>query len=137
MKIATHPWNPSGGATDKLKTINTGVVTEIEVPAGKHVAQAVESVIYNEYDGTYSMHDNDFMLEGVKHEQYPLAGECKKLHGSHKGGLQTTAWFLIVADEPFSVKCCNMAQDEKWGTFDAEIDRYYKDSVPIAEFVQA
>ena len=146
MMIKVHPWNSSGGTTDKLQTINVGVIVEIDVPTGKHVAKAMESIIYNEHDGTYAMHDYDFVVvsavgtlmnkydlpeDYVKHEQYPLAGECKKLHGSVKGGMQTTAWVLIVADEPFSVKHCYMAQDERWGTFHAKIDHYYTDSAPI------
>ncbi len=129
MKIATHPWKPKAGELDNLQTINPDEVIEIEIPIGKHTGKASQSVIYNEYDGAYLMHDDDFAVEPLtKHQLYPLAGECKKHHGSAKGGTQTTAKFLIVADQPFRVRQSFMTQDEDWGTFDAGVEYFYTES---------
>lgn len=132
MKVATHPWKPLAGNLDNLQTINTGETVEIDVPIGKHVAWMTESIIYNEHDGTYLMHDEDFAVEPpTKHEKYPLAGECKKHHGSAKGETQTTVGFLLVADEPFTVKLNYMSQDENWGTRDAKILHVVGHSTPV------
>jgi hypothetical protein len=140
MFITVHSWNKPryrglDAALRALDSIDTNTAVKLEVPVGKFIAKAKESVLYNPMDGTYLMYDDEFVVEGAsEYDQHPLAGECKKNHGSYKGDVQTTLWFIIVADKPFRVKQSYMEQDsETWGTFDATIGSYYTESEPVTE----
>lgn len=120
MKFQVHPWPRRQNVLENLSWIDTDNTVEVEILPGRYIAEVSESVLYSELDGTYFRHDDQFLVEGVeKYEQYPLVGRCKK----HP--VQTTAWFLLVADRPFTVTHRFMVQDSAtWGHFDSPMESY-------------